>query len=68
MISIKKYQCVIMSFCDKGDDHTRYNELILQQLLAATFITVYRKRIGTTNGNLNFDVRVNEQTNDHSFL
>ena len=53
-----------MSFGDKGDDHTRYNELIPQQLLTTTF----RKRIGTTNRNLNFDFGVNEQTNDHSFL
>ena len=36
------------------DDHTRYNELTLQTTSRDYF---YRKRIGTANGNLNFDIR-----------
>ena len=44
------------------DDHTRYNELILQQLLVVTAF-IGNTIIGTSNGNLNFDItaeRVNE--------
>ena len=38
------------------DDHTRYNELILQQLLVVTAF-IGNTIIGTSNGNLNFDIR-----------
>ena len=36
-----------MSFYDKGDDYTRYNELILHQLLTTTFVgNVYGQQMG----------------------